>query len=158
MEDEEVFSCWFDEEDYLMIKKRIKLAVMLMESGKAAEGLDHTDRGLECRTAVGARERYRNRRKAVNAVLDEQDRQWDDNVDDDDQIAKLYLSHSAKSRVSAIIRGRQDQEFVKAHLRALRRARLSAANNKNKVNASQPRREGEGRGVDQPPQPPASQQ
>jgi len=129
MEDEEVFSCWYHEEDYSMIKKRIRVSVLLMEAGRAVESPEHTDRGIECRTADGARERYRNRRTTVNAVLDEQDSQWDNNVKDDDRLAKVSMGHSGKSRVSAMVRARQDQEFVRAHLRALRRERLQQAIN-----------------------------
>jgi len=149
MEDEEVFSCWYHEEDYSMIKKRIRLSVLLMEAGRAVEGPDHTDRGIECRTADGARQRYRNRRTTVNAVLDEQDRQWDNNVQDDDRLAKVSMGHSGKSRVSGMVRARQDQEVVKAHLRALRMERLRQTIQKISIDPSP--KDAEKECVDRPP-------
>jgi len=155
MEDEEVFSCWYHEEDYSMIKKRIRVSVLLMEAGRAVESPEHTDRGIECRTADGARERYRNRRKTVNAVLDEQDSQWDNNVKDDDRLAKVSMGHSGKSRVSAMVRARQDQEFVRAHLRALRRERLQQAIQKSPIDLSP--KDTEKECVDRPPLLPISQ-
>jgi len=73
--DNEVAATWYDSNEYAEIKSAYQLTIFMMESGEKLSG-DHTPRGLEYRTQEGAWARYENKRDAYNAVLDEQDRQW----------------------------------------------------------------------------------
>lgn len=109
--DEDVANIWFDAAEYAQIKKDYQLTIFLMESGEDLKG-DHERRGLEYRTQEGAWARYENKRDAYNAVLDEQDRQWKEDIDDWDAISRAYLEHSTKCLTAANQRGIQDEEAV----------------------------------------------
>ena len=112
--DEDVANIWFDAAEYAQIKKDYQLTIFLMESGEELKG-DHERRGLEYRTQEGAWARYENKRDAYNAVLDEQDRQWKEDIDDWDAISRAYLEHSAKCLTAANQRGIEDEKGVAAY-------------------------------------------
>ena len=103
---------WYDAAEYAQIKKDYQLTIFLMESGEELQGEHHTSRGLEYRTQEGAWARYENKRDAYNAVLDEQDRQWKEDIDDWDKISLTYLEHSAKCLKAAYERGVQDEKDI----------------------------------------------
>jgi hypothetical protein len=107
-----VADVWYDGAEYSEIKKSYQLTIFLMESGEKLTGEDHTSRGLEYRTQEGAWARYENKRDAYNAVLDEQDRQWKEDIDDWDTISSVYLEHSTKCLKAAYERGVSDQKEI----------------------------------------------
>lgn len=113
MTDEEVALIWYDSEEYSEIKSSYQLTIFRMESGELKEDDDHTSRGLEYRTQTGAWARYENKRDAYNAVLDEQDRQWKVDQDNDVEIGRVYLQHSTKCAVAAAERGAEDAKEAK---------------------------------------------
>jgi hypothetical protein len=82
-------------------------------------GDEHTSRGLEYRTQEGAWARYENKRDAYNSVLDEQDRQWKVDKDDDDKICEMYLKHSTKCADAAVGRALQDEHDARKVLRSI---------------------------------------
>jgi hypothetical protein len=106
----EVEATWYDAGEYADIKSAYQLTIFMMEAGETLNPLEHTSRGLEYRTQEGAWSRYENKRDAYNAVLDEQDRQWQIDIDDFDEIARIYLSHSKKCSESALARGLHDEQ------------------------------------------------
>jgi hypothetical protein len=110
MTDEEVDSIWYDPEEYKEIKVSYQSTVMMMESGEPLPEEEHTSRGLEYRTQEGAWARHENKRDACNAVLDEQDRQWQDEADDHNMISRIYIEHSQRCAEAAAERGKSDEQ------------------------------------------------
>jgi hypothetical protein len=103
---------WYDSSEYAQIKNDYRLTIFLIESGEKFTGEEHTSRGLEYRTREGAWARYENKRDAYNAVLDEQDRQWKEDIHDWDIISRVYLEHSSKRLNAAYERGVEDEKEV----------------------------------------------
>jgi hypothetical protein len=54
--------------------------------------------------------RCENKRNTFNAVLKEQDRQWENDIDDHDDIARVFLKHTKTAAKSALLRGLKDHE------------------------------------------------
>ncbi|EEC47486.1 predicted protein [Phaeodactylum tricornutum CCAP 1055/1] len=128
MTNKEVADTWYDAKEYSAIKAGYQYTIFLMEAGEKIpqDDPDNTTRGLEYRTQEGAWARYENKRDAYNAVLDEQDRQWKVDKDDEQRIRKIYLDHSTKCADAAVVRGVKDErEAIRLH--AEERARLQAA-------------------------------
>lgn len=95
MSDEEVLDIWYEKHDYDTIKANIAPIVQtLMKGDNVEETNEMTIRGLEYRTRTGAIKRQKNKAEAVNAVLDEQDRQFDEDIDDPMLISRAYLEIS----------------------------------------------------------------
>jgi hypothetical protein len=68
-------SVWYSRDEYDIIKARNQLIVKMMKTGHFRESEDHTIRGLEHKLKEGFRARRENKFNALNAVLEEQDRQ-----------------------------------------------------------------------------------
>jgi hypothetical protein len=71
----------------------------------------HCFRGLEYRTREGELERRRNKWNALNAVLDEQDRQRSLGICNDKLLRQIYQTESKMCQQQAIQLGKTD-EFV----------------------------------------------
>jgi hypothetical protein len=112
MNEEDIEQIWYSHYDYDDIKASFEYTVFMMDAGEAktVENDEHTTRGLEMRTEEGAWARFEHKRDAYNAVLDEQDRQWNDGEDDPEQIAKLCLEVTESAAKGALERGLFDQE------------------------------------------------
>jgi hypothetical protein len=107
--EDEVNATWYDGSEYAEIKQSYQLTIFMMEAGEQLNFVEHTSRGLEYRTQEGAWARYENKRDAYNAVLDEQDRQWQEDIDDDQKISVIYLEHSSKCAKAAADRAKADE-------------------------------------------------
>lgn len=107
--EEEVNATWYDGNEYAEIKQSYQLTIFMMEAGEQLNAEEHTSRGLEYRTQEGAWARYENKRDAYNAVLDEQDRQWQEDQDDEEKISQIYLEHSTKCAKAAADRAKADE-------------------------------------------------
>jgi hypothetical protein len=110
--DEEIDSVWWGPHEYDEIKAAYRKTLLLMESGEPLEPEEeHSSRGLEFKTQFGALARRTNKNKASNAVMDEQDRQWQEGSADyhDEEISRIYLKHSKKCAAAAAARGLDDQ-------------------------------------------------
>lgn len=112
MSEEDIEQIWYSHYDYDDIKASFEYTVFMMDAGEAktVENDEHTTRGLEMRTEEGAWARFEHKRDAYNAVLDEQDRQWNDGEDDPEQIAALCLEVTESAAKGARERGQFDQE------------------------------------------------
>lgn len=108
----EVEASWYGAEEYTFMKREMEATICMHEAGKDVETSEFTMRGLEFRTQKGAWERYKNKKDASDAVLDEQDEQWKVDQDDEHKIAQIYLSHSTKCALAAQQRGQQDAALV----------------------------------------------
>lgn len=117
--EEEVNATWYDGNEYAEIKQSYQLTIFMMEAGEQLNVEEHTSRGLEYRTQEGAWARYENKRDAYNAVLDEQDRQWQADQDDEEKISIIYLEHSTKCAVAAVERAKADEAEALAILQSI---------------------------------------
>lgn len=110
--EKEIRRSWYSaEEKERMIQSKDKMVARL-ESGKLPKG-DMTYRGLECWTVKGGKELDEKIAKVVNAVMDEQDRQWAVNSDDFDLIAAISAKATADSAVIARDLAVQDERDAK---------------------------------------------
>ena len=72
-------------------------------------------RGIEhMQSAAAMQERKAVKKAVLDAVLDEQDRQWDKDADDDEALRAASLRHSSRSQRIAFERARQDAHAVRA--------------------------------------------
>lgn len=109
----EVATIWYNGDEYDDIKSDFKTTVFLMENGMELPE-DQTGRGLEYRTQQGAWNRYENKKNAHNAVLDEQDKQWKDDADDFDEMARVYIEVSRRCIEDALEMARRDELEARA--------------------------------------------
>ena len=78
------------------------------EDGTSIRGIEHM------RSAAAMQERKAVKEGVLSAVLDEQDRQWDKDADDDEALRAASLRHSGRSHRIAAERARQDALAVRA--------------------------------------------
>ena len=112
MTEEDIEQIWYSHYDYDDIKASFEYTVFMMDAGEAktVENDEHTTRGLEMRTEEGAWARFEHKRDAYNAVLDEQDRQWNDGLDDPELISQCCLEVSRSAAKGALERGLSDEK------------------------------------------------
>jgi hypothetical protein len=109
--DYEVQVCWYDVDENKAIRKDAKFAVSLLKDGKLEEDNEcYCRRGLELHTQTSAGDRrLQNKRDAREAVLTEQELQWEEYVDDPGYIAMLCIDYSSSSIAIAHATGLRDQ-------------------------------------------------
>jgi hypothetical protein len=108
--DDETEDTWISPKEFENIRDEIqKLVAIVNNGGQLEENDDTTMRGLEYRTISGGRLRYKNKRQARSAVLDEQDRQWETEADDPEYLSMLYYGMSYKIAIEAKERGQKDE-------------------------------------------------
>ena len=133
MTEDDIANIWYHAEEYTQIKSSYQGTIHLMETGQLKEDDDNTCRGLEYRTQEGAWARYENKRDAYNAVLDEQDRQWKVDKDDDVKISSIYLEHSIKCAQAAASRGAMDAKDAKEICQDILKKRRKVRKKKSRV-------------------------
>eukprot|EP00540_Astrosyne_radiata_P015241 CAMPEP_0116843118 /NCGR_PEP_ID=MMETSP0418-20121206/11906_1 /TAXON_ID=1158023 /ORGANISM="Astrosyne radiata, Strain 13vi08-1A" /LENGTH=179 /DNA_ID=CAMNT_0004473827 /DNA_START=60 /DNA_END=599 /DNA_ORIENTATION=- len=109
---EQVSEIWYSSAEFMEIRTKNDRCLELLTTGKAVEDEDHTMRGLECRTQAGYERRRRNKRNALYAVLDEQERQRKSGTLDPEVIAGVYLLESEHCTEDALEQGIVDEEEV----------------------------------------------
>lgn len=106
---------WWAADDYDEIMRSFEYTVFMMEAGEAKTVDDdnqHCTRGLELRTEAGKWARFENKRDCYNAVLDEQDRQWNAGEDNQEKIANCCREVTAKTQRIACRKGMQDEKEI----------------------------------------------
>jgi hypothetical protein len=110
---EEKKNTWFNKTEMHNTKAAMVATLRLMLSG--VEDLDcedsdqHCARGLEFRSRAGARKRKENKLLALEAVLGEQDDQFDKGIFNPTAISLVYQQVSRRPRISAHERGMKDE-------------------------------------------------
>lgn len=103
---------WYSKDDYDIIKARNSLIVKMMKKGDFKESDEHSFRGLEHKLKDGHIRRRANKFNALNAVLEEQDRQYarGTNCLDNsaDNIALKYEREAVDARETAFTLGVND--------------------------------------------------
>jgi hypothetical protein len=113
-EEETIKAVWYEKSEYDTMKVGFVATIKKMMRGELiAENNESTVRGLEFRTRKGALRRQHNKLAAITAVLDEQDRQFNDGTFDDDRLAEIYRSSGSHCQDNAVAMGLRDQETMK---------------------------------------------
>ena len=89
---------WYNPQDLFRIKQEVMFELANISKDDA---LLSCHRGLEYRTLAGAEQRRRNKEQAWDAVLNEQDRQWNENIIDEESIARACRACSYRSALEA---------------------------------------------------------
>ena len=103
--------CWFTSEEKEKYTSKREKIIVRMELGKPEKN-GKPFRGLECWTEKGSKALNEQITRTINAVMDEQDRQWASGVDDYTKLANVSKQCTTKSKEAAINVGMQDEEFA----------------------------------------------
>jgi len=106
---------WWGADDYDDMMRSFEYTVFMMEAGEQKvvdDDVEHCTRGLELRTEAGKWSRFEHKRDCYNAVLDEQDRQWNAGEDNQDKIANSCREVTAKTQRIACRKGMQDEKDI----------------------------------------------
>ena len=104
---------WYSQEEYAVIKGRNSEIVKLIKSGEFEENDDYSCRGLEHKLKEIFRQRRANKFNALNAVLEEQDRQINRGgaISDDTLISAAYQTVTVRCAESAHTIACRDYRF-----------------------------------------------
>jgi hypothetical protein len=103
---EEKHNAWFQKAEMVQIKADMVATVRMITRGDLVDDtVEHSTRGLEFRSREGANKRKINKFRALEAVLDEQDEQFDCGIVNDRAISLVYQSVSLRCRKEAHARG-----------------------------------------------------
>ncbi|KAG7363895.1 hypothetical protein IV203_037097 [Nitzschia inconspicua] len=113
---EELLACWFTEEEFSRMKKSSMALVAKMNTGSSSVS-KYCTRGLEKHTLFQSRQRLKNRYDSICAVLDEQDKLYDEGFSgDDERISRVYSSRTSSSILWAHVVGLHDQKEAEKYL------------------------------------------
>lgn len=110
---QEISQTWFSEKDFSEIKNECTVTLRLMAAAEST--LNHPEfysRGLEHRTPAGAKRRLKNKFAVWDAVLNEQDRQFEQCDSDENALAQASLSLSYQSSRAAHMTGICDEQIA----------------------------------------------
>jgi len=107
-------SVFYDEEEFFSMKKEATETLKLMDSPSFRETDLHCPRGLECRLKSAVKTKSRNRKLAKEAVLNEQKRQWKEQVHNPDLLAETYKGFSSHCLRRAQRMGASDAAVAKS--------------------------------------------
>ena len=102
--DDEVMASFYQEDDYLEMREDVRRCVQLIEQGHdhALDDINYCRTGVENRTTAKLQNRVAHRMRAVDAVLNEVDRQWNAQEEYDDEIiSELYKQITASTTYQA---------------------------------------------------------
>lgn len=116
--DEERSAAWYSRSDLRMIKEEAKRTAYLDRAENPLECF----RGLEAKTATGARLKRQKRIDARAAVFFEQEMQECDGYSDPEAIADLYFEHTESSQVEAQMLAIRDAAEVTSDAQVLKMA------------------------------------
>jgi hypothetical protein len=122
MDELDIYETWYEKRDYTAIKERIIHVLRKCARGEnIAETSKQTFRGLECRTREGTLLRQSLRLGAVTTVMNEQERQWEDGVQDDELLAKVYRDVTSHCQAESHALALQDEAALKKDYEKMRR-------------------------------------
>jgi len=108
--DEDAEQIWYTRDEYDIIKARNSLIIKMMKTGSFEETEEHTFRGLEHKLKDGFKQRRENKFNALNAVLEEQDKQYNRGIHEPEVIAKAYRRVSLNAAENAFVLACKDAE------------------------------------------------
>lgn len=107
--EEEILNCWYTETELTKIAVRSYKDALRWESGKSKKS-HSAHRGLEVYTKEGAELIATNIEHHIDAVMDEQDAQWENETDDYDRLAVVSEQQSQFSVAYALEKAKEDAE------------------------------------------------
>ena len=127
--EKEIKETWYSTEERSEILDDVRetLSIMVANGRELPSNPWFCTRGLEARTPEGAGRKRKNKRDALDAVLDEQEYQWNRGISDPEAIADAYCKYSHSCRVSAVMQGKCDENH------ALDEVDVSAVSNEAKM-------------------------
>ena len=111
----EIAATWYNRDEYYAIKKSLTCTVRKIYKGLPLE-TDEESRGLEYRAPAGAQRRQKNKLHSIDAVLDEQERQWEENRRNPAYIAEIYIQATAHCLMAAYLAAKSDSDFVQKQI------------------------------------------
>lgn len=113
----EISASWFDSNEMDKITDRCFRILQKIEGRKSKNGQKYCIRGLEGHTTIGSITKSNNRSAAYIAMLDEQERHWDDEPDIRVQaMSDAYQRISSSCQMWAQVVGNRDEQAVEAYL------------------------------------------
>ena len=121
--DKEIRNTWYDAYEMSAIgtTNRETLYAMISHGDKVSTGCTsfHDEnrfcsRGLETWVGIRAQQKRERRTRAYDAVLDEQDFQWEHGIFDEERIAREYVKTTRESRTIAREMALRDEQYVKS--------------------------------------------
>mmetsp|Transcript_16568 Transcript_16568/g.25734 ORF Transcript_16568/g.25734 Transcript_16568/m.25734 type:complete len:250 (+) Transcript_16568:187-936(+) len=113
MTDEEMANTWYTHEEYQKIRASYHDIVRRMTSfDPRIDNEIESTRGLEHKTKEGSRRRKANKIGAIDAVLQEQDRQLLNGTRSTLAIASVYIREAQRAKESAKVKGVADADAV----------------------------------------------
>lgn len=104
---------WYTRAELHQMKFGVRNQIQMLSSQEATMLSPQIElRGLESFLPEGLTRKMRNRETARNAVLDEQEYQWKNNVDDPQLLADIYFDHTRESVAAARVQGMADESAV----------------------------------------------
>ncbi|KAL3909543.1 MAG: hypothetical protein SGILL_008047 [Bacillariaceae sp.] len=120
MSEGEISRGWFSNEEHESIRHNAAKAVNKMNKTSAViADSDNCFRGLEQFETQEAAERKVRRSSSIEAVLDEQDFQFDSKTSDDELIAELYAERTEMSALLARAMAARDEAYVRHHVKGI---------------------------------------
>jgi len=112
--EDDVDALWYTKEEFQLSRKSQMFIVKLMERGMSSLEDDEElcPRGLESRTRLGARRKNETIEASWDAVLGEQEKQWQEGKFSAWSLARIYFEASAQSSMEAFLAAKRDAQFV----------------------------------------------
>lgn len=110
--EKEHHKCWYSPEDKLKNEHRRFKVLVRMEEGKACKP-NMTYRGLDYLTTRGEILLDQTISACVDAVMDEQEQQWENGIDDYDKIAEISSNATIQAKQNALQVALQDEQDAK---------------------------------------------
>jgi hypothetical protein len=115
--EEDVATLWYTKDEYRLSKKSQLFIVKMMERGLSS--LEDDDelcpRGLEERTRKGARSKQQNIDASRDAVMWEQEHQWEGGRHNSWALSRVYSESAAQCTMAAFLIGKRDAQYVYVH-------------------------------------------
>jgi hypothetical protein len=115
---DEIRNVWYDDDEYIRIKKEVTATVKKSADGDSIEEEEgYCMRGLEGRTKFGAKRRKNNKAAGLEAVWSTQVLLWKKKIANHSAIAAAYRPHALHAKYPAMQTGYKDEMFVRQHVR-----------------------------------------
>jgi hypothetical protein len=122
MDEADIHEIWYAKRDYKEIKKNLISIIRKMTNGEnIVETHKQTLLGLEHRTREGTLLRGYLRLAALTAVMNEQERQWDEGVQDDERLAKVCRDVTSLCQEKSHAKALQDEAALKRDDKKMKR-------------------------------------
>ena len=100
--DEEILATWYKKSDYRAMKKEFAMTLRAIADGSyKGDCENHCARGIEFRSKEGSQRRKMNKFYSLVSVLDEQERQREENDESPEALSCVYVEANRRSRKEA---------------------------------------------------------